>query len=707
MMRRTERVPAQTGEDKLARCLELVEQWLKPVVERVAKTYRTEGSHPYRGLYLSPDEAMSSFKRTEAAAPAIDFNDAASELPCWPRFQSDYGLESIDAAVILLALAPELDTRFQRLYGFAQDDVTKRWLGVDLASAVLCAGPEQRLYLRRRLGPEAPLIRHKLIYLSPEGNGGLLAARIGLDEQVIPIILGEDVLDARIAGFTARLALEHTNSNGTGHSDVRQKITLAIRLASDRDSPVCIVLAGPDAGEKRRTMIAVASALSRAILDVDASEAPAGEDAVDAARVLLRHAFYWRNLICVSIGSGASAPFLKSLLEQSGKMPAALLLSIEEGDIESRIVPPGALFFTFANPDATRRRMLWRGALAAHGLAVPEPAEQMLATRFRLSSDGIARAVATASAKSLLECNDNSNALIQDLSSAARAQTGQALDVLARKVECIAKWPDIVLPPDSLAQLSEMCARVALRDRVLNDWGFGRKLNRGRGVHALFAGPSGTGKTMAAEVVANELGLDLYKIDLSTVVSKYIGETEKNLERIFSTAEETDCILFFDEADALMGKRSAVHDAHDRYANLEISYLLQRMEEYAGVSVLATNLRCNLDDAFVRRLSYTVHFPFPDEAYRLRIWQGIWPKQTPLDSAIDFTKAAAAFKLTGGNIRNIALAAAYLAAEANEQVAWKHILNGLRREYQKMGRQLSDDELDGFLAEPIAAGAAA
>ena len=200
-------------------------------------------------------------------------------------------------------------------------------------------------------------------------------------------------------------------------------------------------------------------------------------------------------------------------------------------------------------------------------------------------------------------------------------------------------------------------------------WGFGRKLAQGKGVTALFAGPSGTGKTMAAEVIAGELGLDLYKIDLAGVVSKYIGETEKNLDRIFAAAEDANAILFFDEADALFGKRSEVRDAHDRYANIEIAYLLQKMEEYDGVAILATNLRSNLDEAFVRRLAFTVHFPFPDEADRRRIWRGIWPAATPLAADVDLDFLAAQFKLSGGNIKNIALAAAFLAAADGRPVA--------------------------------------
>ena len=231
-----------------------------------------------------------------------------------------------------------------------------------------------------------------------------------------------------------------------------------------------------------------------------------------------------------------------------------------------------------------------------------------------------------------------------DLFAAARSRSGHALAALARRIEPAATWGDLVLPDDSLAQLDEIVGRVALRRRVLGDWGFGRKLSAGKGINALFAGASGTGKTMAAEVLAGRLGLDLYAIDLAGVVSKYIGETEKNLDRVFTAATDSNAVLFFDEADALFGKRSEVRDAHDRYANVEISYLLQKMEEYEGVAVLATNMRQHLDEAFLRRLAFCVPFPFPDEASRRRIWEGIWPASTPLAGDVDLTGLARRFK---------------------------------------------------------------
>ena len=249
-----------------------------------------------------------------------------------------------------------------------------------------------------------------------------------------------------------------------------------------------------------------------------------------------------------------------------------------------------------------------------------------------------------------------------------------------------------MLPVDSTQQLHEICEQVRHRARVFEAWEFDRKLSLGKGLNALFCGPSGTGKTMAAGIVARELGLDLYKIELSGVVSKYIGETEKNLARVFDEAEATSAILFFDEADALFGKRSEVKDAHDRYANVETSYLLQRMEEYEGISILATNLRRNMDDAFVRRIAFVVQFPEPEEPERLRIWQGVFPEALPRRDDIDLAFMARQFKLSGGHIKNIALSAAFLSATDGTAMSMRHIVRATRRELQKMGKSVASVE---------------
>ena len=333
---------------------------------------------------------------------------------------------------------------------------------------------------------------------------------------------------------------------------------------------------------------------------------------------------------------------------------------------------------------------IWRSRLTAAGVAVDASTLEDLASRFSLTPTQIADAALAAGAQvraqggtRLSPIHDVKGTVFQ----AARAQSGYELAKLTRRVRPTFGWDDLVLPEDTLAQLREISTQITQRDVVFGKWGFGARLPLGRSVSVLLSGPSGTGKTMAAEVVANELGVELYQIDLAAVVSKYIGETEKNLDRIFNAAESANAILFFDEADALFGKRSEVRDSHDRYANIEISYLLQKMDQYEGIaSFLATNLRGNLDEALIRRLAFTVNFPFPDAASRRRIWERIWPADTPLAEDVDAQRLASEHRLPGGSIRNAALAAAFLAAEQGGPVTMRHIGDAIRREYQKMGK---------------------
>ena len=338
------------------------------------------------------------------------------------------------------------------------------------------------------------------------------------------------------------------------------------------------------------------------------------------------------------------------------------------------------LWLEFALPDHRQRSQLLAYFLGEQPVD-PDLDLATLAGEFKLTSGQLRDLVNSA----IDQANGAGRAVTNaDLFAAARTHSNPRLATLATKLTPRHTRADIILPPDPMARLVELINKVRYRALVLHEWGVGEKLAAG-GINALFCGKPGTGKTMAAQIVAHELGMDIYRIDLSSMVSKYIGETEKNLERVFSEAESSNAILFFDEADALFGKRSDTKDAHDRYANIEVSYLLQRMDSFDGVTILATNLRANLDEAFTRRFDTLIDFPFPEEGERLRIWQTLLPAKVPKAPDLDLKRLARTFKLAGGSIRNIIVDAGYRAAADGKVLTMPHLLQSTRREVQKMG----------------------
>ena len=354
----------------------------------------------------------------------------------------------------------------------------------------------------------------------------------------------------------------------------------------------------------------------------------------------------------------------------------------------SRVVP----LVVDTRPGSSRqRRTDWQISLGADAPA--EIGEADVTTQFLLSGEQVRRAVEAARLQARLAGDEVS---VEHLRAGARAQNGAGLERLARRIQPSVGWGDLVLAPATADALRELAVRARRRDLVLDEWGMRPGGGRGRGIMVLFAGDSGTGKTMSAEVLAGDLGLDLYTVNLATVVDKYVGETEKNLERIFTEADGVNAVLLFDEADALFGKRSEVRDANDRYANIEVAYLLQRMETFDGLAVLATNLRANVDEAFARRLDMVVDFPSPDVPLRQALWDRCLAAGVPRAADLDLDFCAQAFELSGGNIRSIAITAAYLAADEGRPVGMADIIRGVHREYRKLGRMVVASEFGPY-----------
>lgn len=684
-----------------------LDQLLKRAFERAHKVFDREAegeSRPWelRGLVISREDAVRTLVRRpgDPHISAVREEDDAigpfGRNPVWGEAGLRLGLTPFDQAVTLIALAPEIDLRYEKLYAYLNDDVTHRRPTVSLALDILSASAEEKMELRAQFGAGSPLVRAGLLTVTPDPNrtnSPWLDHTITLDALAVAFLLGDDSLDTRLTRFCEMVA---SGPRGrVARVDIEALGSLAVE-ARREGAPLAICLHGPGGSHQREAAEWIAFATGAPILIVNLA-ADSDQALEHAARhALLRDPILYLDAVDSVLNDPARLAAVEHILAEHPGI--TILNSTKPWPGRATDDTRAVLNVPFAPPDFAARRGSWHSHLRRSGLPDDQHLIDKLAGSFVLSYSEIGAAVAETAVRlrwlgaerpdEPLDHRQFRNETI----AAARAQAGRELAALARKIEPVYRWSDIVLPAETETQLHEIAARVSLRHQVLEQWGFARKLANTSGVSALFTGPSGAGKSMAAEVIANELSVDLYKIDLSGVVSKYIGETEKNLERIFVAAERSNAILFFDEADALFGKRSEVHDAHDRYANIEVSYLLQRMEQYEGIAILATNLRANLDDAFVRRIAYAVRFALPAEAERFKIWERIWPSKDLLAPDVDLASIARAFKLSGGNIRNIALAASFFAAARSERVTQEDILRAVQREYEKVGKttQISD-----------------
>jgi SpoVK/Ycf46/Vps4 family AAA+-type ATPase len=615
-----------------------------------------------------------------------------------------FDLTAFDVDVVLTCLASELDRGYERLYAYLHDDVTRRQPTVELVLNLLCSDLETKVAARTRFTPVAPLFRHHLVQLGEEPDqraASLLGRTLRLHPRVARFLLDDDVVDDPLQPYARVVAPAASLDELVLPEAFRRQLSQLVEHAPSAGVDLVLYCQGPYGVGKQAAATACCQALGGAVLVVDGKRLAASnvEEFATLARLIDREArlqgalLYWEDFDALL--ADEKDAHLATLLPILEAHPGPTFLS-GTATWEPVDALRGVTFvrLEFPQPGYQERLRLWRAALAEDAAATLDPALDLaaLANKFRLSGGQIRDAAATARNLAYARAPSAPQVTQGDLHAACRLHSNRKLAELAQKITPHYTWDDIVLPADQMAQLREIYHQVQHRALVYDAWGFDRKLAMGKGLGVLFAGPPGTGKTMAADVLAGALGLDLYKIDLSTVVSKYIGETEKNLARIFGEARTSNAILFFDEADALFGKRTQVRDAHDRYANVEISYLLQKMEEYDGVVVLATNLRKNLDEAFVRRLQVTVEFPVPDVADRRRIWAQIWPAATPRDPDLDLEFLAREVEVAGGSIRNIALAGAFLAAADGGVVTMAHLLRATHREYQKMGKVLTARE---------------
>jgi hypothetical protein len=689
--------PPAADTSHLGTALSLVRDLLRSEVVRMRKAGIPVGDDEFRGLYTSDEEAdrLLQVNARERADGESETSRSALEAFAsgntgrFGRLARIAGLGTFEAGCLLLCLASEIDLGVERLIGYVQDDVTKRRPRVDLALRLLTDDAEGALGAFDAAGPLRSL---RLITLHDEPgqpHTPLRARYIALDPRLAAYFQGQDGIDEALQLYGEMVSVADAPVPAVVAED---QIGALAALPATGLTPPVVALSGPDSGELRAVAarLAAGSGLQLLAVRLPALSSDIGfelaltlalrEGALQGAAVLLES---------VDALTGNEAERLRQRLPTNCLAALVLLTSQVSFNWPGVAIPVRELGF-----DA--QRTLWRAGLEDERGVSPDDLEA-LAGKFRLGTANIRDALSAARGRATWRAPANPEVQLDDLYAAARTQSTPILSDLARKIPPHYAWDDIILPLDAQDQLREMCAFVEHRHTVYDVWGLGARLAMGKGLMALFAGQSGTGKTMAADVMAGTLGLDLYKIDLSGIVSKYIGETEKNLATIFDEASTSNAILFFDEADALFGKRSEVKDAHDRYANIETAYLLQKMEEYSGVVILATNLKMNLDEAFLRRLHFVIDFPMPEEDDRRRIWKSTMPAAMPLNEDVDMPFLARQFKLSGGNIRNIVLAAAFLAATDGSAVTMRHLIRAVRREYQKLGRMVTDSEFGPYV----------
>jgi hypothetical protein len=687
----------KSHEDELAAEFERLDAILDPHIERF-RLARDRSAERFAGLFI-PDSDIEGL---------LSGNDAATESAVAPPPQPResplahlarlFRLSTLERDILLLAGAPEFEPRYQTLYAWLQNDATRKHPTVGFALRMLCPNRDERWQSFRFFEENRDLVSNRLIRFvdDPQDRDPSMPWRMfRLYPRIAGILGGQKGADPAMA--SARVITPRT-----AFRDLELPAAMRLKLEhvaeAIRNGGLLHLHGQTDFGH-RGVAEAVCGHLAKKLMLYE----PLNFEDADHGAILRRECRLMNAGLYIA-GPGApiarqlsNAPF--PIVTAPGPERAAVPRA-EDSHAEYTAPEPEPVWTTERSfridlemPDVSSRMALWRrrlnGAVRDPALAGNLPA---LAGKFCFDPGQIQSVVDAAHNAAILRDGGESGISVEDLHEAARVHSVSGLRHLARRVSTRFTWDDLIVPTRIRRQLCEIVDSVRLRHTVEAEWQFDRKTGANSGVTVMFSGVSGTGKTMSASILARELNLDLYKIDLAGVVSKYIGETEKNLNRIFDAARNSSSILFFDEADALFGKRAEVKEAHDRYANIEVAYLLQKMEEFSGLVILATNLSRNIDAAFQRRLRHVIEFPFPDAQHREKIWRGMFPEAAPRGNGIDFSFLARQFEFSGGNIRNVVVAAAYLAAADSRPVSMEHLIQATGREFQKMGKLPSRGE---------------
>lgn len=658
--------------------------WLRQVLEQQAGISSKGDAPPLTAAVLAVDEASET-------------------VPALALLSQRFDLSPFEQKLLLLCAALELDTQIAALCAKAQDHPQRPYPTFALA-LTLFDQPHWTVVMA-----EGALRHWQLIEVIPNATTPLTVSPLRADMRVVNYLKGVNCLDDRLAALVSPLVPPSLAELPPSQQATVETIVEGLQRSLPHPGPHPILqLLGSDTASAQLIAQATAQQLGLQLYRLPLAQLPTQ---VNELTTLAR--LWQRETLLLPVALYLDSTELDPKSTQASTLSYFLsrcdgICFLSTTDKTLPLDRP-TLTVEVAKPTPIEQRHTWKTLLGRDSEAIAS----QLASQFRLNTTDILEITSLLPSTPLRQQSDLLNQQSnQELSTptvhlkqqanrelseveaplwaACLEKTRPHLDNLAQRIDVKATWDDIVLPDEETALLHQIADQVRQRSQVYDDWGFRQKMNRGLGVNALFAGESGTGKTMAAEVIANDLHLHLYRIDLSAVVSKYIGETEKNLRKLFDAAENGGAILFFDEADALFGKRSEVKDSHDRYANIEINYLLQRIEAYRGLAILATNLRSSLDTAFLRRLRFIVTFPLPARTERQKLWEKVFPAQTPV-ADLDYRRLAK-LNLTGGNIHTIAINAAFLAARDQSAITMHHVLTAARGEYRKLERPINEED---------------
>lgn len=677
----------------------------------------------FRGLYISDEQVDALVNRRRGdAGPAGTIEEMthravlmrnaereadAKESP-WSRIRTAFSLTEEERDVLLTAVAPSIDAKYETLYAYLNNDVGRAYPTFDLVMRLFADSEPDRPRLRACLDDGSRLFDRGVLrtHRDPSRLRSWLSTGFGPRPAVIQFLQGRTIVE----GELRRSVWVHEGTVEWDDVDIdpalgerlRRLANLPALKAAD-DAPI-VALLGADRVVSTDVAACVCRAMNKPLLVVDGGSV---QRPLESLRTLFNDLLFHQGLFgagvllrgfeWVGANEGNPTPEQTALPLFVSRLHGPLFIATFPGAMPRwSALQRRVLSFELELPSFARRTALWEEGLACRGHEAPEGAASELAERFVMTAAQIRHALENAADRASLSSDRGTLPDRELLFDSARERSGGDLGRLAVRVRATRGWESLVVPSSTHRRLREITNAMKYRNLVYRQWGFAERVSYGRSLTVLFTGAPGTGKTMTAGIMARELGIDAFKIDLSGVVSKYIGETEKNLDRIFNAALHSNAILFFDEADALFGKRSEVKDAHDRYANIEVAYLLQKLEEHDGIVILASNLPSNIDQAFARRVLFSVEFPLPDAERRERLWRGMFAGDVPVDDAIDFGFIARQFSLSGGDIRNVALDAAFLAAQDGRVVTMKHVVSALSRQVMKQGKMPSTAEFKQY-----------